>query len=374
MDVEDRAQIADLVRLAQNKSDKARKLLVENISDLFLTPENRLNDHERALMSDILCKLIENIEVSVRKALAERLATIDDVPPDLIRLLANEEVTIARPILEKSLALQDPDLIEVIRNRTNEHRMCIAFRQGVSSKVSDAIIEYGDADVIEALLKNPDAELSEQSMEYLVAESRRVDRFQEPLLLHNELPPRLAHRMFWWVSAALRRHIMVRYVATEHELDDAIVDATKRALSDHDPQDAIEIRAHRLVHRLLKSGELTIAFLIQALRQQRIPVFIAGLAELAEIEYKTAYCIFSDPGGECLAVLCKATGVERGDFTTIFLLLEHARGRLYPMDPGMLKRNLDLFDSVKRSNAKAALRYWQRDSEFQMAIDDVGKA
>lgn len=374
MDVEDRAQVADLVRLAHDKTDRGRGLLVENIVDLFLTPDGRLNDHERALMSDILCKLVEDVEAVVRKELAERLSRVKDAPADLIRLLANDEISIARAILENASVLRAPDLIEIIRLRTNEHRMCIALRQEVSPEVSDALVEYGDTDVIEALLRNPDAEISERSMEYLVAESRRIDRFQEPLILNHDLPPALAHRMFWWVSAALRSHIMLNYEAAEHELDEAIEEATKRALVDHSPADGIENRAHRLVNRLLQSGDLTVPFLVQALRQQRVPVFIAGLAELGGIAYRTVARIFSDPGGECLAVLCKAIGIERADFTTIFLLLEQAQATRNAMDPGILKRNLDLFDAVKRDNAKAALGYWQRDAEYQAAIDDVGEA
>lgn len=374
MDVEDRAQVADLVRLAHDKTDRGRGLLVENIVDLFLTPDGRLNDHERALMSDILCKLVEEVEAIVRKELAERLSRVKDAPKDLIRLLANDEISIARSILENASVLRAPDLIEIIRLRTNEHRMCIALRQEVVPEVSDALIEYGDTDVIEAMLRNPDAEISERSMEYLVAESRRVDRFQEPLILNHDLPPALAHRMFWWVSAALRSHILLNYEAAEHELDEAIEEATKRALVDHSPEDAIENRAHRLVNRLLQNGDLTVPFLVQALRQQRVHVFIAGLAELGGIAYRTAARIFSDPGGECLAVLCKAIGIERANFTTIFLLLEQAQATRSTMDPGILKRNLDLFDAVKRDNAKAALGYWQRDAEYQAAIDDVGEA
>lgn len=374
MNVEDHAQIADLVKLAQEKNAKSRRLLVENISDLFLTPDGRLNDHERALMSDILCKLIENIETSVRRELAERLSSNNQAPPDLILMLANDQISIARPILERSPVLQDPDLVEIVRNRSKEHRLSIAIREDINPDVSDALIEHGDTDVIDALLKNPDAELSDRSMEYLVAESRRIDRFQEPLLRHCDLPLKLAHRMFWWVSAALRHHILLSYEATEHELDAAIETATNQALINSKPADGIESKSHQLVARLHAKGELTVAFIIQSLRQRRIPVFIAGLAEMGHIDYRTVANILSDAGGECLAVLCKAVGVERSDFTSIFLLLEQAQGGGNPLDPGILTRNLELFDSTKQENAMAALGYWQRDSNYQDAIEDVEEA
>src|SRR3546814_10587860 len=73
--------------------------------------------------------------------------------------------------------------------------------------VSQALIDVGEEDVIEALIRNEDAELALQAVNYLVEESRRVDRFREPLLQRREMSPALAYRMFWWVSAALRRQI-----------------------------------------------------------------------------------------------------------------------------------------------------------------------
>ncbi len=373
MTVEDRVQVKELVDLAHDKSERGRKLLVENITDLFLSPEGRLNDHERALMSDILCKLIESIESSIRAQLAERLASIEDAPPELIRQLAQDEISIARPILERSKVLRDPDLIEIIKERTKEHRLSIALREQVSRDVSDALIEYGDEDVIETLLKNADAELSERAMEYLVSESRRVDRFQEPLVHHSDLDPKLAYRMFWWVSAALRHHIVTHYEADELQLDQAIEDAARQAMEEHDPESAVASRAQRLVHRLLQQGELNIPFLIQALRQHRLPVFAAGFAELANISHRMVMRIITDPGGESVAILCKAIGVERSDFTTIFLLLEQAQEGGRPVDPGTLNRSLKLFDRIERSNAEAVLGYWRRDAGFLAAMDDVEK-
>ena len=180
---ESRSQVAELVDLARQKTAESRKVLLDNMYDMFISNENRLNDHERALMGDILVKLVGTIETTVRRQLSERLSEIDAAPPEVIRLLANDMIEIARPVLENSKVLHNEDLIEVIRHRTDEHRLAIAIREGVDEEVSDALVEFGDQDVIEALLKNPDAEISRRAMEYLVAESRRVDttRMQQEL-------------------------------------------------------------------------------------------------------------------------------------------------------------------------------------------------
>lgn len=162
-------ELQDLLLLAKEKSSEARSRLVENITDLFLSDDGRLSEHERALMSDILGKLVGQVETEIREELAATLATSSLELPEIATLLANDEVEIARPILEHSDLLKDPDLIEVIRMRTDEHRMVIAMRETVSEPVSNALIEYGSEDVIEALLNNHDSNVSKRAMEYLLS-------------------------------------------------------------------------------------------------------------------------------------------------------------------------------------------------------------
>lgn len=367
-----REQVARLYELAQDKTERSRRVLVENISDLFLTREGRLTEHQRTLMTDILHKLIADLEGVVRTELSTLLMQADNVPPELLRVLANEQIEIARPILEKSTLLRDADLIEIVRNRSDEHRLSIAMRARVSEQVSDVLIEEGSTDVIEALLKNQDAKLSEEAMDYLVAESRRVDRFQEPLLSRHDLPAGLAHRMFWWVSAALRRRILTDYSGMDPVgLDGALQDATRRAIASQDPRESALDRSQRLVARLSETGELTINFLTRSLKQQKIPVFVAGLSRLSGVNLRTAWRIFTDKGGESFAVLCRAIDVSRSDFASLFLIVTEARGGQHVRPTAFLKEILDLYDAISVANARAALTYWQRDDAYQQALDDV---
>ena len=159
-------------------------------------------------MFDILRKLIHDVEVSVRRIIGTGLAGIPETPRDLAILIANDDISIAYPILTQSNILHDHDLIEVIRHRTLEHQLGIAIRQTVSEGVSDALVETGNEGVIGTLLQNPNARISNATMEYLVEASRRVDTFQEPILRRHDLDPALARRMFMWVSAALRQYIL----------------------------------------------------------------------------------------------------------------------------------------------------------------------
>src|SRR3546814_5850524 len=118
--------------------------------------------------------------------LVEALLRGPDPLPELQSVLANDEIEVAQAVLERSKVLQDQDLIDVVLRRAEEHRMAIALRNDVSAAVAEALVEKAGPDVIEALIRNPDATLSRRAMEMLVAESKRFDRFQEPLLRSEE--------------------------------------------------------------------------------------------------------------------------------------------------------------------------------------------
>lgn len=205
-----------LLSLARDKSGKRRKLLAETISDLFSGKGHVLTERERTLMFDILHKMVRNAEMAVRRIIAEQLSKISEAPKDLILLLANDEVEVAYSILHDSAVLQDEDLIEVIRHRTQEHHLAISVRRTVSEEVADALVETGDESVITTLLKNSGASLSLATMEFLVEESKRVDSFQEPILSRDDLEPALANacicgfrrrsgNSFWTISNLIRR-------------------------------------------------------------------------------------------------------------------------------------------------------------------------
>lgn len=366
-------ELQDLLLLAKDKSGQSRARLVENITDLFLSDDGRLSEHERALMSDILGKLVSQVETDIKKELSQVLAKSDLDLPEVINQLANDEAEIARPLLEQCSLLKDPELIEIIRMRTDEHRMAIAMREELSENLSDALVEFGNEDVIETLLNNHDTSLSKRAMEYLVAESRRVDRFQEPLLRRADLPGDLAYRMYWWVSAALRKQILNDFDVDPVIFERAVRRAASVAMVDQEAGQSTYIKAQQLVRRMAESGELSVQFLLNALRQQRVAVFVAGMGELGGVNFQTSWRIFSDTGGESFAILAKAVGVERSQFASIYLLVVQARDGGAPKSPGVIKEILALFDATTEENARGALQVWQRDNAYQEAIEELDK-
>ena len=355
-----------LLSLARQKSAESRNTLAATIADLFERKEKTLTDRERALMFDILHNVVREVEQAIRRKLSERLANLKDVPLDLAKILVNDEIEVAYPLLSQSKVLRDMDLIEVIRHRTLEHQLAVAIRERVSEKVSDALVETGEESVIRTLLKNSGAEISNKTMAYLVEQSRRVDSFREPIVHREDLDPKLAKRMFLWVSAAMRQFIIQNYKLDDATVDDLLEEVARETVQAHDGERASS--SSELAKSLEEEGMVSNKMLVRALKQGEIPLFVSLFCRRSQLRETLVLRILFEPGGEGLAIACKALEVSEEDFREIFTLSRNARPGEGGAIKGELKQVLNLYARMTKEAAAKVLRAWQRDMEYLAAI------
>jgi uncharacterized protein (DUF2336 family) len=358
-----------LSQLARDKSVAGRKALIEMVTDLFFAHSGTLTDRERALMSDILRQLIHDVEVEVRRALADRLAHEPKSPVDLVRTLANDQIEVAHSILMHSAVLEDAELVEIIHHRTLEHQLAIAMRSSVSEAVSGALVETGNEDVVAKLLENDNAQISQTTLEYLVEQSKRVDTYQNPLLRRPELSPDLARRMYWWVSAALRQHILDRFEIEENELDEALEQTVSHLVGDAEPEPPNKSAA--LAGQITRLESVTPELLLRTLRQGEVALFEALFARFSGVRLTLLRRLLFEPGGEGLAIVCKALGFAASDFATLFVLTRKARPTDRALVRGEVTRLVAFFDTMQERSAQLVLKRWQRDPRYLRAVWEV---
>lgn len=360
--------IASLIAMARQGTLQSRQILAENVLDLVITDEGRLSDRERALIDQVLVKLVGEFEQQLRQKLAEELADSPVAPQALLEMLANDDIEVARPVLQRSKLLSDETLVEIVRQRTREHLLCIAIRDSVSVAVSQALIDRDEPEVIEALIQNPKAEISAAAMAYLVAESRRFDQFQEPLLRRTDLPAQLAQNMFWWVSAALRKQILAEHPIKEYELDTLLESVTSDLIANDDEARRLstENTAVSLAKEMENEQQLSPETLVNLLRKQRISAFCASFSILAKVSFSTINRIIHDTDITPFAILCKSTNIPEAYFSAMALLLQsrHTRKQSAMLPPHVL----DMFRGLSAENARITLRYWHSDSALQKNV------
>lgn len=359
-----------LLSLARSRSIERRGQLALALTDLFRDGSAVLTDRERATMFDILRRLVHEVEVSVRRSIADHLANDPGAPQGLIQDLANDQIEVAWPILLNSAVLEDVDLIEIVQQRSLEHKLAVTQRGSVSEAVADALVKSGEESVIVGLLRNANARLSTATMEYLVEQSRRVDSFQEPLLHRSELPPELARRMLLWVSAALREHIVARFGVGGTAADDLVEGAVVEAMG----TPAAAAKDAVLIQEIERNGLISPNLLREAVAAGQLVLYARIVEKMAGVGRQLALRLLFEASGDGLAVLCRAMDVPGEDFLEIYGIARRAR----PFNAEQLatdRRRLGEFYRTMTSDAaREVVMRWRRNPGYLAALRDLQAA
>jgi len=358
-----------LLELARQRSAASRSELAAIISDLFSGEEHVLTERERILMYEIIHHVVRDAEMEIRKVISSRLADREDPPEDLINLLANDEIEVAYPILTESKVLRDQTLIEIVRNRTLEHQMAVAIRHSVSPEVSEALVKTGNETVIRTLLQNENADLSEATMEFLIEQSQRIDSFHEPILRRKELGPEMAKRMYLWVSAALRKYIVDHCGLSLAEIDDLMESTVMAKVDDAINKD--ESKSAKLAKKLKRQGEINPDLMIRALEDGEVRFFVNLVSEETGLRDDLVMRFVLEPGGEGLAVACKAMAFSDYEYQRVFTFCRKSRPTQSEGTEKSIAEAVKFFRHVDRDSADEVVRRWRRDKNYLSALRDL---
>jgi uncharacterized protein (DUF2336 family) len=342
---------------------KSRTFLIQRLSDVVCWPATRVPAHERELAADVLVGLLRTASLELRERCATRLALIIDAPKMLLRYLARDDISVARPLLENSPALDESDLIATIRGGVRAHWLAIAARRHVPALVCEALIGTGEMTVIQALLRNTGAKLSHGAVDSAVMQSREAVQLTPLIARRSEASPAQALTMFWWSEHDTRIQILRRFAVDRAVLCDELADLFKMAAiedwADAETRKAIALLERRQRNRAAAARspfgtlENAIAAGLHGIDRQ----LIDEISYLSGIRPQTGVKIMSDRGGEGIAVLCKATGLKRDSLRALWTGLR--RPLQDPDDQtsafGRVQYAYDLLSTAK---AQTVLRYW----------------
>lgn len=352
-----------LETLARPQAGRARLALIKRLADVVSLPSSRVNAHERAMTADLLVEMLREAQPAERARVARRLAPLTEIPNALVRLLLRDGVEIARPLIEEA-TLSDVDLIGCVREGGPDHRKLVARRREVSEVVSEVLVELGPPAVTEQLLKNAGARLSQAALETAVAASRNHASLIPLLLKRAELRPAQAYVIFWWAEPDERRQILARFAVSRELLQDATGDvfpmAAQEGWSDPLVRKALQFIERRQRNRsaLAKSPYASLDDAVAAAEGGMTRALAQEIAYLSGLKPTTAAKIFTDPYGESLAVLAKATGLPRESLIRLWRGLRRPETDSAGEPAPALERALATFDTMAVDRAQTVLRYW----------------
>ncbi|MGW8703692.1 DUF2336 domain-containing protein [Brevundimonas sp. NPDC055814] len=356
---------ASLNETSTPRGRTARQVLLRRLADVVSLPASRLNAFERAVVGDLLADVLRPAMLEERRRVALRLAPLGELPDALKRLLLRDEPPVAAPLLEDCAALSDADLIGCARDATIRHRLMMAARRDLSEAVTDTLLSWGEEPVIAAVLANPSARLTQTSLEGVIALSRSSRALCTALLKRPELRPSGAYVMFWWCGPDDRRVILQRFAVSRDVMQTSVEDvfalAAEEGWADPVARKALQFIERRQRNRaaIEKSPYADLEAAVAAAAAHGLSRDLVGeIGHLSGVKPLTAAKIMGDPGGEPVAILCKAAGLTRSSLQTLWRSMRRPEttgdGAVHP-DWSRVQLTYEML-AVDR--AQTVLRYW----------------
>jgi uncharacterized protein (DUF2336 family) len=362
------SRLKQLIAVAKEDSSDKRRDLLREITDVFMAAPDRYTSSEMQHFDVILSKVAESVETALRRELAEKLADVPSAPKGLIRQLAHDEISVAEPVLRRSQALTEEDLVRVIRQRGQDHMKAITQRPEVPETVSSELVQRGGKDVLVSLVQNKGARLNVPTMERLVEQSRTIDELQAPMAKRYDLPPQLLTQMYFFVSSALKKEILKRSEMLDPALIDEAVDSNRQKILEKASVEAqydVE-NARQFIRERIAANTLNEALLKELIESRRSTEFLFAFAHYAGVDTSTAQRVLQDRSWESLAICCRAAGLERGTFAKIVFGMQRSSDEQHKA-----LRILDLYLKVPQEAAERVMRFWR--VRAQAAAGDVKK-
>jgi uncharacterized protein (DUF2336 family) len=360
------SKIQDLIALAREPSSERRRELLREVTDMFFAaPPQRTA--EMALFDDVLSQLTGEMEEAVRAELSERMADFATPPRKLLMGLASDNIAVAAPVLTRSRALTEDDLLRVARTRDQDHLRAISRRASVPEAVSDAIVERGDDTTLSVLLANDRAELSRAAHEAAVDRAATNPELHQVVVDRHSLPMDLLNEMYFVVEARLRNQILEKNAAVDPAALEAALAAGRKRVAARDgalPADYAQAEAE--VSDLKAKGGIGPAALTSFLRNGQTTKFLVALSELADIDFHTARRILERRELDALAIVCKAADFDRSLFLTFAVLVLGRESDAM----GRAREYGQLYSELPRDSACRTIRFWR----MRRQIGDVAAA
>jgi uncharacterized protein (DUF2336 family) len=344
---------------------RARHALLKRLADVVSLPASRINAFERAVTGDLLVEMLRLAEPRERKRVAMRIAPLAELPNSLARMLLRDDPEIAGLLLEQCASLNDADLVACARDTTTQHRFLMASRRGLSEVVTETLLGFNEPEVIEAVLRNGSARLSQVGIETVVSLSRKSTNLCMWLLRRPELRPSGAYVMFWWCGAEDRRTILQRFAVSREVMQEVSEDVFPMMAAEN-WSDPVARKALQFIERRQRNRGAIAKSPFDSLEQAVATAARDGLtrevaaeiAFLAGVKPLTGAKIMGDIGGEPLAILCKATGMGRSDLLALWRSVRRPETAADGSPHPDWERVQITYEMLAVDRAQTVLRYW----------------
>lgn len=335
-----------LSKLIKDNNPESRTEVIGAVAGVLETNDSTLSVVEEELLADVLIELMRQAEKDIRESLSVRLSTLDNVPLRLVLHMANDEIDIASPILENSQILTDLDLLYIIKSHDAPYWRSIAKRDGLSGELIDTLANTRDDVTAIELSKNDRIVLTRYAVDVFAEMAEVNERVAKPLLMRDGLPEEVARRLYHHVGQELKSFVRDYYGVVDKEVMDTVDDVIYEYETKSD--DIIpDIKTKLSARNMAERGMLTMQSMLDALSRGEVTFFVSQFEIYTGIPAKEVCSLIKQSCPKGLAVVCRALGVQKSDFSKIYLMTHRVRAQGTAVDSQDMAEILRYFDRIR---------------------------
>ncbi len=361
------ARLKELMAVANDGTGEKRRTLLREITDIIAATPTRFTPTEMQQIDTLMCGIVDEVETRQRQTLAETFADALTAPKGLMRLLALDEISVADPVLKRSRALSEDDLVEIVRQRGPDHMRAILKRRHLPEKLTAELVERGDEETLIALAENAGARFSRETMANIVARARVMKPLQKPMVERFDLPAQSLTKMYFFCPAPLKMEILKRSDLLDPALIDDAVTSNRGKIAKGAAREAAPdiAAAYQFIQEQADNGEIDEAFLVDLVKAKRHGAFLLAFAYLAGVDPETGRAILKDRTGEPLAIACRSAGFEKPTFELILTSMLQSDDKDFTPP-----RIVDLYLKVPPEAAERVMRFWRVSAHAPASVQN----
>lgn len=351
--------LPELDDIVKGASPQRRAAAMLKISGLFRQGAGQFRPQHVDLFDGILTGLVPNTDINARAELAAQMADLANAPPMLVnKLVRDDEIKIAGPLLRLSPLVDEETLTDIARNKGQSHLMAMSVRTSLSAPVTDVILRRGEREVIRSVAGNEGAQFSPIGYSSLVKRATDDGVLAISLGQRGDLSSTHLKQLMNGSVDLVRRRLFeaaspARKAAINQALDDipgaAVLEAPQRDFN----------QAQRAVLALQRTDRLNEAKLFEFAKDYKYDATVAALAMMTGVKISIVDHLMTGDRHDPILIMGKSLELEWATVKALIVLrtgvakvpgmasLEEARANYERLVPVTAQRVLNFWKSRK---------------------------
>ncbi len=284
----------DVAKLMADPSAEVRAETTAKIASQFTM--EALSPAERQIAEDIFRKLVKDVELRVREALASHLKNSPELPHDVAIALAKDVDSVSLPMIKFSEVLTDEDLVEIVRDQGAAKQVAVAQRPSVSPRVAGALIDTGNENAVARLVANDGAKLTETLLGRVMDEYEASDAVSDSLARRPSMPAAISAQLVEKLTERLQDFLLSKHDVSPDIAANLILQARERATMSLVDFGSTDTELDNLVDQLMRKERLTPSLLLRSICMGDINFFERAIGRLADLPLQNARILIHDQG------------------------------------------------------------------------------